>query len=285
MNYQEFQPHPLLKPFVENYWKISTTGHGEGIQEELIVPDGNTSLMFVAEAISRFDSDNSKLELKGQTMVVGQKSKPVFYQFENNRPLQSFGIRFKAAGLSCFSFVPQAELADILVDGREIFGQTIREVHEQIVLAHSDGSRIDLINAFLLDHIQPLSWQQKLIENLILKIQQTNGQAPVADLAAAFNVHHRQLERLFNQYVGLSPKAYARVVRFNKTIVLHEKAPRCRLTDLAYAAGYFDQMHFIKEIKVFTRKTPSSFFREEAGFFQSRLKEILAKRLDARQTA
>ncbi|MCB9279365.1 MAG: AraC family transcriptional regulator [Lewinellaceae bacterium] len=280
MLYQEFQPHPSLASFVENYWQITTTGEDNGVLEELIVPDGNASLMFIAETISRFASDNSKMDLKGQTLVVGQKSKPVYYHIGQKRALRSWGIRFKGAGLSAFTEVPQADLADEVVEGVNLFGKKVDEVHEQILVAPDDESRVKLLDRFLLGRLVPESWQLKMMDSLIKRIHACSGQDAVSDLATDFNLHHRQLERMFNQYVGLSPKAYARIVRFNKTIVLYDGLePQSRLTDLAYAAGFFDQMHFIKEIKGFTRKTPTSYFKGEGGFFQPVLKELLSRRL------
>lgn len=98
MLYQEFQPHPSLASFVENYWQITTTGEDNGVLEELIVPDGNASLMFIAETISRFASDNSKMDLKGQTLVVGQKSKPVYYHIGQKGRFGAGAFASKAPG-------------------------------------------------------------------------------------------------------------------------------------------------------------------------------------------
>ncbi len=116
MKYQEILPHPLLRPFVENYWLITMDGAAGGWKEEMAVPDGNTSLMFISEQVCRAGLDGKEaLGFKEQAVVVGQKSKPVGYLFDAGRRLQAFGIRFRPAGLSRFTTIPQGELRDIFV--------------------------------------------------------------------------------------------------------------------------------------------------------------------------
>ncbi len=55
----------------------------------------------------------------------------------------------------------------------------------------------------------------------------------------------------------MNPKAYARIVRFSKAYRLHETFPQLSWTEIAHTAGYFDQMHLIKDFKEFAGVNPS----------------------------
>src|SRR6185295_18077418 len=78
----------------------------------------------------------------------------------------------------------------------------------------------------------------------------------ISEVASQSCVGIRQLERLFQQRIGLSPQFYARLVRFTKAWIIKENNPAIKWTNLAYECGYFDQMHLIHDFKEFTGDTP-----------------------------
>ena len=71
----------------------------------------------------------------------------------------------------------------------------------------------------------------------------------------------KTFERKFIEQVGASPKIFSRIVRFNKAITLKMKEYKKSWTSIALDCGYFDQMHFIKDFKLFTGDTPAAFFK------------------------
>jgi methylphosphotriester-DNA--protein-cysteine methyltransferase len=90
------------------------------------------------------------------------------------------------------------------------------------------------------------------------------GQVTSTDLMRGQSLSQRQLERQFNEIVGLPPKRLARTVRFQAALTSIYANPRRQLTDIAYEHGYADQSHFINELKALYGKTPSR-VRFEAG--------------------
>ncbi|MBC8082760.1 MAG: AraC family transcriptional regulator [Hymenobacter sp.] len=69
----------------------------------------------------------------------------------------------------------------------------------------------------------------------------------------------RYLERLFGQAVGVSPKYFCRIIRFQQTFRWLERTDS--LTAVAATCGYYDQAHFIRDFRHFTGTTPSAFRR------------------------
>lgn len=89
----------------------------------------------------------------------------------------------------------------------------------------------------------------------------------VEELAALACLGRRQFERLFARSVGMNPKEYARVVRFQKSLwLLQRRQEGGSLAAVAYASGYADQSHFIREFKAFSGRTPGSLLRECAPY-------------------
>jgi AraC-type DNA-binding domain-containing proteins len=84
----------------------------------------------------------------------------------------------------------------------------------------------------------------------------------VSELAEYCNLSARQLQRQFQDVVGVSPKTLARTIRFEEIRSRLMFSPETNLTELAYEFGYTDQAHFIRDFKEFTGKTPGEFALE-----------------------
>lgn len=77
--------------------------------------------------------------------------------------------------------------------------------------------------------------------------------------ARAAGVSTRQLDRLFARHVGIAPKTVGKIVRFQATLRMLMRDPERSLTDIALAAGYFDQAHCIRDFKAMTGGVPRSY--------------------------
>jgi AraC-like DNA-binding protein len=112
-------------------------------------------------------------------------------------------------------------------------------------------------------------WKQNATDTAVGLIFEKKGMISVSELATFTGVGERQLENLFKKYIGLSPKFFSRIVRFNHIFDLVKKN-KSRWSSLAYEAAYYDQSHFIRNFKTFTGESPSAYsFEEEnmANFF------------------
>lgn len=87
------------------------------------------------------------------------------------------------------------------------------------------------------------------------------GIVSIDSLAYHANMSFRAFERKFAAEVGITPKLYARVTRFYNALENKMLHPHKRWTDIVYENGYFDQAHFIKEVKTFSSKTPDELFK------------------------
>ena len=95
----------------------------------------------------------------------------------------------------------------------------------------------------------------------------------MAELAAQSHLSSSQLERQFKQYTAISPKAYARIVRFGSLQAALLVNPSIRLADLADVYGYSDQAHLIREFKSFAGCTPRDFAATAPAYVELRQNE------------
>jgi AraC-like DNA-binding protein len=111
-----------------------------------------------------------------------------------------------------------------------------------------------------------------LVERALGLVEQHIDDLRLPRILQELDVSERQLERRFTVSVGISPKAYLRIRRFNQALRLMKSRQYPTLASIAYALGFADQSHFIRDLKAFSRVTPKSLseradhFHEQAGF-------------------
>jgi transcriptional regulator GlxA family with amidase domain len=111
--------------------------------------------------------------------------------------------------------------------------------------------------------LRPVANDQVLNQALDL-ILRSNGAAQVEDLASNAAISRRHLERVFLRKVGIGPKLFSRIVRFQHLL----RAPQSDWALMAADSGYFDQAHLIRDFREFTGQTPMAWRRQRVAFLQ-----------------
>ncbi|MCW7493587.1 helix-turn-helix domain-containing protein [Leptospira sp. 2 VSF19] len=93
----------------------------------------------------------------------------------------------------------------------------------------------------------------------IEEILEKKGSCEIGKLSKKHGLSERTLQRRFQNYVGLTPKQFSTIIRFQFSLNEINTENNSRLTDVAYVSGYSDQSHFIRQFKWFTKKKPFQF--------------------------
>ncbi|RHX82298.1 AraC family transcriptional regulator [Leptospira yasudae] len=104
--------------------------------------------------------------------------------------------------------------------------------------------------------------EPKFLSESLKKIRSRAGEISISSLASDLGISQSKLEKDYREFLGLSPKDYASLVRFRNSLRLKDESSN--LTDLAYLSGYYDQAHFIREFKKRTGKSPKKWFRTKS---------------------
>jgi AraC-like DNA-binding protein len=254
--YQFFLPPSLLQPFIQNYWRLRSSGFS---LEERIFVDYHADIIFnfgVAYE-RRYLHLADTADMMPVSNLDGQRDYPL--AIVQNGDIDLVAVRFKPGGLAAFMPMPAHELSNVTLDLYSAFG------HEGLVLenqlfdaAHDSVRQITLLNEFFLRRLN-VGNMHTFTQKIAQRIDAHNGSISIQALSDEAGYSIRTVNRFFHQYFGVSPKAYARVVRFQHVLALMSKQTHLSLTEIALSCGYYDPAHFSKEFSAFAGQNPERY--------------------------
>lgn len=152
-----------------------------------------------------------------------------------------------------------SEFTNASIDLCDILGKESIEFYHRLMEQPLLEQKVQLLERFLTDRLARMRKNPEkivLLEGLCGAISRHKESFDMERLAAEFGFSERYIQKLFLQYIGISPKGFFTVQRFNKSLQLVRSAAMS-LTSIAYECGYYDQAHFIKEFRSYTGLTPS----------------------------
>lgn len=144
-------------------------------------------------------------------------------------------------------------------------------LNEQLLTAADVQSQVALLTAFLLAQRARVQQHDPLITASLHLIHQNIAAISVKHLLQSLHLSERQFERRFQQVVGISAQSYIRIKRFNAAVRLLKAGHYTKLTDIAHALQFFDQSHFIREVKAFAGLTPKRLVQKVEGAYHDQV--------------
>ena len=173
--------------------------------------------------------------------------------------VQCFVILFQPDGLHRLFSLPMRELTDRNHDARGALGPVVSHLHQRLGECDSLEERVRVVDRFLLQRSMKLRGLEG-ISAIARHIVRGAGSLPITDLAASAGFSLRQFERRFFEQVGVQPKVFSRIVRFEAALDSKARSPQKSWVQVAHELGYFDQMHMIHDFQQFTGRTPTHAF-------------------------
>lgn len=136
-----------------------------------------------------------------------------------------------------------------------------KEFRGQLEAGHSFEGLIEAAESFLNLYLSKNKMQEGYSAHAIEMIMHHEGDISMAAISKTLHISERHLLRTFTIEVGISPKLYARIVRFNRTCSFLEIHPKMKVQDVVYQFGYFDQSHLIHDFRRFSGKNPAGYFQ------------------------
>jgi len=236
-----FVPAPPLKTRV-----LSITVAENAGGENLVLP--STSAVLGLQFRGRVQAGDKVLSLAGVTGIQAT-ARRYTYAADTGSVL----VRFTPQGAACLG-VPALELSDSHVALEELLpAARVVEATERLQAARDDRARVEVVEELLLE--LPFARDPLVTQGIELLANAGEG-ASVARVARSLGVSERQFERRFKARVGLTPKHFARLQRFERAVNLARSAPS--LSVAAQDAGYYDQSHFIRDFRGFVGVTPGA---------------------------
>ena len=250
-----YAPVPMLAADVNFFWALEQDQ--ESYNREVYLPDAYIEVIINVGAPLVLESEHGMLELPRA--------------FVN--PLQNKPLRIRAAGfcqMISMQLYPWAVKPILNIDAD---WQRFADDLTQIVAHRGYGEAIHCYQEYVCKTAYRHKHDVMLIRTAGHLLHRSHGQIRMADLAAQSYLSSSQFERQFKHYTAISPKAYARIVRFGSLLATLLVNPSIRLADLADVYGYSDQAHLIREFKSFAHCTPRDFAASAPAYFELRQNE------------
>ncbi len=249
-------PAQQLKPYVRKYVQLDVLAN----QSPLFWPipaRSTTCLEFTFGSPYQIHHlDGSCVETTHPATLIGAKSRRRI-ALELSGHVQTFVILLEPLGLQRLFSLPGTEIVDEHFAAETVLGPTLVSLRTRLGEAKSFQERVQVVDAFLSQR-SPGSSIQSQIDSAVVEIIAKRGCVLIKDLANQLGVGTRQFERRFVHDLGISPKRYARIVRFEAAIKRKESRPENNWTEIAHELGYHDQMHMIHDFRLLSGETPSS---------------------------
>jgi AraC-like DNA-binding protein len=170
--------------------------------------------------------------------------------------VDTFAILFQPSALGLLFGLPAQEFADQDFGAEDVFGAIIARFHEQLADCDTLEERISVANRFLLQRAVAAPDRDGISLAATLILRRTCG-TWIPDMAGQAGMGLRQFERKFVQQVGVSPRLFARIARFEAALDWMARSPQGSWTEVAHHFGYYDQMHMLHDFSRFTGETPT----------------------------
>ena len=244
-------PSPKLADVVSNY-SITFPTNCIMSNDYTVVPHGCATLVYAEEnEIVRGDLFGSMLK----RTTVGEKA---------NKCQMIFIIELQPVGLAMLTGLEQKPLVGKIVPFEPVNVQLHASIIKTVEQSTTIKELIDTVeDALFLSQCSACPPSLKLATGAIIEHMGNISNAELTKIAAS---SERQLSRIFNQYLGMSIKAFSRLVRVNKAIKLLYD-PINNITDVCYLSGFYDLAHFIHDFKSVCGVTPQEYRNKMADFY------------------
>jgi AraC-like DNA-binding protein len=264
MRYWRIAPDPRLRGFVSCYWAVVSQPICARLQaseptEDLLIPDGLSEIVFNrgGEGFDRWQlGEPDRKQHMGGSYLIGGRSRSV--NTHAPQPLRLCGVKLDSRFLRAIIRVPLSEFRESTLSLADLGDTQLSALEDSLANARCVETAAGLLDNFFMAAMRDLQRSRSAVDALVARIQQDHGATPIMGWAKSHGVDSRSLERGFCAEVGMTPKQYARVIRFRRHYQTLISDDRPRRPYGAGLEGFFDQSHFNREFRHFTGVAPST---------------------------
>jgi AraC-like DNA-binding protein len=258
--YRSYTPAPPLSDFVDRFWLCSDAPPHS---RERILPTGTIELVvnLREDEIRIYDPYHpDRCTRMSGAILSGAYSR--FFVIDPLQHASILGVHFKPGGAFPFLGAPAGELADTHIDIETLWGPSALELRERLCAATTPAERFSLMENALLSRLRYPPEHHGAVPVALNVFEATGAEVRVRDIARNVGLSQRRFIQVFAAEVGMTPKLYGRVRRFQRARALARKAPDW--ARVAVDCGYFDQSHLIRDFLAFSGLTPADYFRRQS---------------------
>jgi len=249
-------PHPALQPYVTLY-----CGYDERVAagRRMQVPHPDVVLVIGLGPRLRVVDPRRPADATIERLAFAAGVHDAYVFTESTVPTRGLQVNLTPIGAHLLFGVPMDALANRVVELDDLFGADAPRLIERLYEAGTWSRRFDILDEVILRRVIAARAPNPLVVKAAHVLRGTRGAASIARLARDLECSQRHLIAAFREQVGVTPKTYARIVRFDHAVKRLRQADGMRWAEIADASGYYDQAHLIRDFHEFTGQTPGQF--------------------------
>jgi len=246
-------PHPNLRAYISNY-NIT-------FPSKALMSDNFTMMPCGCPTIS-IEKGNSNLLVN----LDGPVTKPYVTGQSANQLEMLVSIEFRPAGLYAFTGINQNELTDKTFQFETVDAVFAKLISEATEKSNSAYELVNNLDTLFLANVRTAYRPELMIA--LQNIKECAGNISVKQLSSNTHYSERQLNRIFNQFVGTGTKSFSKLIRVNNTFRLLKKTDKS-LSYVSDVAGFHDLSHFINDFKSVCGVTPQEYRKNMSDFYSN----------------
>lgn len=262
-----YKPKPPLSKFVDSFWMYE--GYEPERKTERILPTGTLELVINLRQneLTFYDAQSSEDGSRLSGAVVSGAHGHIFTP-DTAEETFIIGVHFKPGGAFPFLGLPAGDLTDTHVDLETLWGTTAYRLRERMCEARTSAERFRLLEEALLNRLCHGAEQHYAVSAALEMFGKRQAGPRVREAAKYLGLSQRRFIQVFKAEVGLTPKLFSRIQRFQQTRTFIQNNPSINWADLAVDLGYFDQSHFIREFVEFSGLSPTDYINRHKRFIE-----------------
>ncbi len=258
--YLTYTPAAPLNEFVERIWLVSGA---QSPRRERILPSGTIELVInLLEDQVRIDQTMHCAQVQTLSGAVVSGAYSAAFVIDAIQHAAMIGVHFRPGGAFAVLGVPSAEFTDAHLDLATLWGDdAASELRERLCAATTHRARFEYLERVLIERL-PTTRRLHPVVLFALECFGPHGSgASVRDVARRSGFSHRRFLTIFKSEVGLPPKAFCRILRFQHVHAVAQRTGRINWAELALTCGFYDQPHLTNEFRRLSGVTPTQYAR------------------------
>jgi len=253
-----YRPAPPLCDLVDAFWfyEAQSLPHAK----ERVLPHGAMDLIINLKQnqMRVYDAGQPEhFQTFDAALLCGMYSSP--FVIDTTCQESVMGVGFKPGGAFPFFRPPADELRDTHVSLDALWGASARDLRDRLLEAATTQAKFRVLEHALLTQMNRRVSPHPAVTFAIQAFACGPGAQTITAMTTQIGLSARRFSQVFSQEVGLTPKLFCRVKRFQESLDQIESGKQVDWADLALACGYFDQAHFIHDFQTFSGINPTTY--------------------------
>ena len=257
LSFLRLKPSSDLAACVDNFWFMRGRGPAAMPLGHRILPDGCMEFVFQLGDPFFERRPDGRWRKQPHLLLVGQMERRT--DIKPSGVIHTAGIHFHPAGVSAFVTGDLGRFVNRIVPLVSALGGDLAAVAARLRTARTPERRVAILEDFLRIRRRP---HDEAMADASRRLQEATDAVDIEAMARAFGISDRQFRRRFEAAVGLGPKRFARIVRFQRVFEQRLEHDARAWSEVALDCGYYDQAHFNRDFRAFAGVRPRDLIKD-----------------------